>query len=188
MKYFLSVLNAISFWRTATIQPQYEFKINSYDNNNGNPGLASNTFTNGEVFYLEITAKDLRPIPLGLRGLGIKITWDPQVLENVDNPFNPIDINSPILTRSFPLWRMGYVYNDKGYIDWLQGTAFLSSNLGDVIAKNGEERFSLLKFKAKRVTQETIVSFRSRGGVGFVPARHSTSKDVRFVHATLKIV
>ena len=79
---------------------QYAFEMNLYQDAGGEPGelIASDSVQVGDSFFVEITAEDLRAEPLGLRGLGLRIRWDPQAFEEIDTPFDPAASDSPLVT------------------------------------------------------------------------------------------
>ena len=158
---------------------QYAFAMNLYQDAGGAPGdlITNDSVQVGDSFFVEITAEDLRAEPLGLRGLGLRIRWDPQAFEEIDTPFDPAASDSPLVTSKFPLYRGGDVDNANGVIEWLQGSAFLAMGAGDVIGVNGPERFALLHFRAEQLAQQSPLSMRVCGGVGFVPMRSYTSDD-----------
>ena len=168
---------------------QYAFAINLYADDGGSPGelIPDDRIQAGDAFFVEITAEDLRTEPLGLEGLGLRIQWDPQVLEEIDSLFDPSASGSAIVTAKFPLFRGGWLDNQAGCIDLLHGMAFSSLGAGQVIGLDGPERFALLHFRAEQTAQDSPITLRPRG-VGFLPMREYTNEDLTFEHQTVSVL
>ncbi|MCU0981429.1 MAG: dockerin type I domain-containing protein, partial [Pirellulaceae bacterium] len=168
---------------------QYAFAINLYADRGGAPGelIADDRIQAGEAFFVEITAEDLRTEPQGLEGLGLRVQWDPQVLEEIDSLFDPSAPGSAVVTAKFPLFRSGWLDNRAGSIDLLHGMAFSSLGAGQVIGLEGPERFALLHFRAEQTAQDSPITIRPRG-VGFVPMREYTSEDLVFESQTISVL
>jgi hypothetical protein len=140
------------------------FQMNLYADSGGVPGqpIPADTVEVGDSFFVEITAKDQREDATGLaghspgiRGLALDIAWNPQVFEEIDNPFDPA---SGIVTENFPLFRDGKLDNGAGRIDDLQGAMSLSSAAGELIGDDGPERFALLRFRALEAVGDSTLS------------------------------
>jgi len=168
---------------------QYDFAVNLYADGGGVPGelIGNDTVQTGDAFFVEITAEDLRPGALGLRSLTLDIAWDPQVFQVLDDPFDPLDPASPLVTSAFPLWRRGLLDNESGEIDRLRGGALLSVDAGRPIGADGAERFCLLHFRALEPAEYSPLHVRS-GTVGFIPVRRYSQADLSFESQLITVV
>src|SRR5687768_16546467 len=90
-----------------------------YEDANGLPGalIADDAVMVGEPFYVEVMVRDYDPLFAGLASIALDIAWNPNVLKEVDAPFNPASPNSELITPAFPLFRQGTLDNDAGTID-----------------------------------------------------------------------
>jgi len=124
----------------------------------------------GQSFYVEITAKESHPLAAGLGGVALDIDWDPQVLNEISEPFDPRDPDLLLVTSDFPIFRNGTLDNEAGEIRNLAGAAFLASGIGRAIGAVHPERFALLEFHAKRTGTTVIEIGEGRSGIVPVPA------------------
>ena len=168
---------------------QYALAVNLYADDGGVPGalIADARIEVGDTFFVEITAEDLRDEPLGLAGLGLRVEWDPQILEEIDAPFDPASPDSSLVTAQFPLFRSGWLYNEAGCIDSLHGLAFASLGAGHVIGDDGPERFALLRFRADQPAYNSAITLLP-SGVGFVPLRDYTSRDLLIESQVIQVL
>ena len=156
----------------------------------GQPGalISNGTVHVGDTFFVEITAQDLVPGNKGLGGVGLRIEWDPTVLQEIDSPFNPADPNSPLVTQSFPSWRGGTLDNADGVIDKLQGMTDAPLGPGNLIGVNGPSEFSILQFRAEAPVQESSITIQGRPGMAFVPEVDYTGDNFIFDSATITVL
>jgi len=112
--------------------------------------IADDTVTLGDQFYLAIDVQDIREQVSrpGVHGLSLDIQYDPAVLQNVDEPFDPTAEDSLLVTQAFPRHRGGTLDAETGFIDELSGIEI--GALGDAgpIGAEGMEQFALLHFEA----------------------------------------
>ena len=115
----------------------------------GLPGdqIHDNNVNLGETFFVEVMIGDIRPRATGILSLFIDIDFDPNILRNIDIPFEPYRINQHILTSKFIFKPSGYLDNTRGTIKNLGATA-VPPLLGMPLGVNYLERFSLLHFQA----------------------------------------
>lgn len=146
------------------------FEFHLYADAGGAPGepIAADAVPVGDRFFVEITAQDLRTDAAGLaghapgiRGLALDVSWDPDVLEVVADPFDPA---AGIVTERFPLFRGGTLDNEAGRIDELQGAMSHASASGQTIGGLGPERFALLEFRALAAVESTALSMNLGAG------------------------
>lgn len=85
-----------------------------------NSGLAGTIINSplrlGDRFFVEILMENSDINPVGITSSAINLSFDPRSIQNIDNPFNPLDINSPLVTSSFPFGRTGILDNTNGSI------------------------------------------------------------------------
>ncbi len=65
----------------------------------------------GDRFFVEILMENSDINPVGITSSAINLSFDPRSIQNIDNPFNPLDINSTLVTSSFPVGRTGILDN-----------------------------------------------------------------------------
>ncbi|MCL6501489.1 MAG: hypothetical protein K6T86_02310 [Pirellulales bacterium] len=131
--------------------------INLFTDNGGVPGspITNDTVLVGQTFFVEVTFQDTRPEVQGeLRGIvsfAINVGWHAASLEEVDDPFDPTDLNSPLLPVEFDLFRQGTLDNPAGEIIGLGGGGlFLSGGQPtNGLGVGTPARFSLMKFQAE---------------------------------------
>lgn len=142
-----------------------------YADNDGQVGsaISANSLTVGESFFVEIDAQDLRSQPQGIGGLSVNVSWNPAVLQEIDQPFSPTTASSPSVTSAFPLFRSGTLDNTAGQITDLGGAEFSSSGSGTAIGATGPQEFSLLQFTALATATTSPLSLAlGSSGAGLV--------------------
>lgn len=116
-----------------------------------NSGLAGTIINNplrvGDRFFVEILMENSDINPVGITSSAINLSFDPRSIQNIDNPFNPSDINSPLVTSSFPFGRTGILDNTNGSITNLGGGSFTLAGIGSPLGINQLDTFSLLHFQ-----------------------------------------
>ena len=100
----------------------------------------------GDTFFTEILMGDIDPNAVGLVSSAVDINFNANNIKNIDNPFNPGDINSPLVTAQFPIGRTGTLDNNNGSIVNLGGGAF-PPFIGSPLGINQLETFSLMHFQ-----------------------------------------
>lgn len=116
-----------------------------------NSGLAGTIINSplrlGDRFFVEILMENSDINPVGITSSAINLSFDPRSIQNIDNPFNPLDINSPLVTSSFPFGRTGILDNTNGSITNLGGGSFTLAGIGSPLGINQLDTFSLLHFQ-----------------------------------------
>jgi hypothetical protein len=85
--------------------------------------------------------------PVGITSSAINLSFDPRSIQNIDNPFTPLDINSPLVTSNFPIGRTGILDNANGSITNLGGGSLPFLGIGSPLGINQLDTFSLLHFQ-----------------------------------------
>ncbi|BAG00311.1 MULTISPECIES: PEP-CTERM sorting domain-containing protein [Microcystis] len=101
----------------------------------------------GDRFFVEILMENSDINPVGITSSAINLSFDPRSIQNIDNPFNPSDINSPLVTSSFPFGRTGILDNTNGSITNLVGGSLPFLGIGSPLGINQLDTFSLLYFQ-----------------------------------------
>lgn len=123
-------------------------QFNLKTDNSGLPGTIINSpLRLGDRFFVEILMENSDINPVGITSSAINLSFDPRSIQNIDNPFNPSDINSPLVTSSFPFGRTGILDNTNGSITNLGGGAFPLAGIGSPLGINQLDTFSLLHFQ-----------------------------------------
>lgn len=130
-----------------------------------------------DSFFLEITAADVRPVPLGLYGVSLDVIWDPNVLALAE-PFSVREI----VTESFAGW-LGEFHPELGWIDDLTGISGFGA--GQPIGANGPERFALLHMKTLQPGSTEVELRAGMYGMGFSPPIWTTLDDFTFERQTI---
>ena len=167
--------------------PVLGLQSNLYEDAGGGPGqlIGDGTVEVGESFYVQITAEDLRDTPQGIGGLSVEVTWDPEVFEEIDLPFDP----ATIVTDELPLYQSGSLDQDAGRIDDLGGVALRSMGQGQPIGTDGAEPFALLHFIAIAGADLAPISLGiGSSGVGVVEGSVDDPSDVMIQSATISVV
>lgn len=144
----------------------------------GMPGavIGSGNFTTGETFFAEILMGDIRPDAVGLISSAVNITFDTTTIKNIDNPFAPSDINSPLITAKFPLGRTGTLDNNNGSIVNLGGGAF-PPFVGSPLGINQLETFSLMHFQAVSIGNSNLIVNLDLTQTGFTGGTFASPDD-----------
>ncbi|MFM6374919.1 MAG: PEP-CTERM sorting domain-containing protein [Microcystis panniformis] len=116
-----------------------------------NSGLAGTIINSplrvGDRFFVEILMENSDINPVGITSSAINLSFDPRSIQNINNPFTPLDINSPLVTSSFPVGRTGILDNTNGSITNLGGGSFTLAGIGSPLGINQLDTFSLLHFQ-----------------------------------------
>lgn len=107
----------------------------------------SNLLTIGDRFFAQVLMGDIRNDAVGLSGSAINLSFEKNTIQNINIPFDPIDINSPLLTSNFTLFRGGTLNNNSGTIANLGGASFSPIGEGLPLGINQLEQFSLMHFE-----------------------------------------
>ncbi|MDJ0511761.1 MAG: PEP-CTERM sorting domain-containing protein [Crocosphaera sp.] len=144
-------------------------QFNIRTDNNGNPGTIINSPLNtGDSFFLEVLMGDIRDGAVGITSSNIAIYFDSNQLQNINNPFNPSSVDSPLLPSTFPLFRTGNLDNINGTITNLGGAAFPTAFIGSPIGINQLDTFSLLHFQVIETESSTVTLNIDLGQTGFL--------------------
>jgi hypothetical protein len=123
-------------------------QFNLKTDNSGLPGTIINSpLQVGDKFFVEILMENSDINPVGITSSAINLSFDPRQIKNIDNPFEPSDINSPLVTSNFPFGRTGILDNTNGSITNLGGGAFPLAGIGSPLGINQLDTFSLLYFQ-----------------------------------------
>ncbi len=171
--------------------------INLFTDVGGAPGtpITSHQVTVGQTFFVEIAVQDTRaPVEGELRGLvafAIDVGWDAASLEEIDDPFDPTDLASPLLPASFTLFRSGTLDNPAGTITGLGGGRAPTTPPSDGIGAGAPERFSLLRFLAQQVTaapQPFVVTFNEVLGGALADGFSLSASDITIDAPTIEVL
>lgn len=163
------------------------FGVNFYADVEGTPGepIDGATVEVGESFFADITAQEFDPRLSGLRGVALDIAWDPAVLEEIDNPFSPGSVITPLL----PAFQSGTLNAAAGTIDNLAGAASLASGQGRAIGDAGPERFALLHFRALTASAGSAITLaEGKSSIVSVPTATFTAEQFDFAHPAITVV
>ena len=105
-------------------------QIKLYEDNNGALGQEVTDAVLGNSFFVEILLGDIRVDAAGLLSAALDFGFAADVIQNIDDPFDPSDVNSPLVTSDFPLFREGILDNANGLIDNLRGGSVPAANEG----------------------------------------------------------
>ncbi|NCS47860.1 MAG: cadherin [Microcystis aeruginosa BK11-02] len=124
------------------------FQLKLYEDNNGTVGseITSNNAILGNSFFAEILVGDIRTNAAGLIINSLDFGFAADVAQNINNFADIGNVNSPLITSNFPLFRGGTLDNTNGLIDNLSGGAVPEASQGTAIGINQLNRFSLLRF------------------------------------------
>jgi predicted outer membrane repeat protein len=124
------------------------FQLKLYEDNNGTVGseITSNNAILGNSFFAEILVGDIRTNAAGLIINSLDFGFAADVAQNINNFADIGNVNSPLITSAFPLFRGGTLDNTNGLIDNLSGGAVPEASQGTAIGINQLNRFSLLRF------------------------------------------
>ncbi|MFV1979875.1 MAG: hypothetical protein ACC655_01865 [Rhodothermia bacterium] len=163
------------------------FDVNLYEDHGGVPGklIADDTVTVGQSFFVEITAEDLQPTPLGLGGISLDIAWDASIFAEIDEPFDP----RAVITPRLPAFQFGTLENRAGRIDDLSGSSLAALGVGELVGVSGSERFALLRFRAIQAADSSPFSMRvGLHDIAFFPPIWDTPDDFLFEPQTITVV
>lgn len=121
------------------------FQINFREDVAGEAGnvLENDIINLGDSFFVEIVGGDFRSEPTGLMSTLFEITYDPEVLQNLDD-FESLE--SPILTSKFAAVRLGVLEEEAGLITVLGGGSLPSWGIGEAVGIGELEPIALLHF------------------------------------------
>jgi len=124
------------------------FQLKLYEDNNGTVGneITGNNPILGNSFFAEILVGDIRTNAVGLITNSLDFGFAADVAQNINNFADISNVNSPLITSNFPLFRGGTLDNTNGLIDNLSGGAVPEASQGTAIGVNQLNRFSLLRF------------------------------------------
>lgn len=123
-------------------------QFNLKTDNSGLPGTTINSpLRVGDRFFVEILMENSDINPVGITSSAINLSFDPRSIQNINNPFTPLDINSPLVTSSFPFGRTGILDNTNGSITNLGGGSLPFLGIGSPLGINQLDTFSLLHFQ-----------------------------------------
>ena len=167
--------------------PILRLKLNLYEDVSGTPGqtITGNSVEIGESFFAQITAEDLRDLPMGIGGLSIDVAWNPEIFQEIDLPFEPAEV----VTDNLPLYQSGSLDQDAGRIDDLGGVSLRSMGQGQPIGTDGPEQFALLHFNAVGTTDSSFISLEiGASGVGVVEGSVDSPDDVVIQSPSISVV
>lgn len=123
-------------------------QFNLKTDNNGLPGtIINNPLNVGDKFFVEVLFGDLRPNAVGIASSAVNLSFDPNQVQNINNPFNAAPITSTLVTSKFPFGRTGTLDNMNGLITNLGGGSLPVFGIGSPLGINQLETFSLLHFQ-----------------------------------------
>ncbi|WP_013325039.1 beta strand repeat-containing protein [Gloeothece verrucosa] len=124
------------------------FQLKLYEDNNGAVGseITGNSAIKGNKFFAEILVGDTRTNAAGLITNALNFNFAPDVAQNLNNFSDITNVNNPLVTSNFPLFRGGTLDNTNGTITNLSGGSLPQGNQGSAIGINQLSRFGLLQF------------------------------------------
>ena len=124
------------------------FQLKLYEDNNGTVGseITGNNAILGNSFFAEILVGDIRTNAAGLIINSLDFGFAADVAQNINNFADIGNVNSPLITSAFTLFRGGILDNTNGLIDNLSGGAVPEASQGTAIGINQLNRFSLMRF------------------------------------------
>ena len=167
--------------------PVLGLQLNLLEDAGGIPGqpITDSSIELGTSFFAQITAEDLRGLPMGIGGLSVDVSWDPEILQEIDQPFEPAEI----VTDDLPLYQAGSLDQDAGRIDDLGGVSLRSMGQGQAIGTDGPEQFALLHFQAIGTADSSSLSLEIGGsGVGIVEGSFGGSDDAVIQSPSISVV
>jgi hypothetical protein len=160
--------------------------VNLYEDIGGAPGavIADDTVQPGEKFFAEITAEEFDPRRNGLQRVALNLSWNPNVLAEIDTPFNP----SALITPNLPAFPTGTLNNDQGVIHDLGGSSFIAFGIGSLIGDGAPDRFATLHFQAL-ATGASILGFQQgKSSIVTEPATGLSDSQIDFQSPTITVV
>lgn len=132
-------------------------QFNLKTDNNGIPGTIINSPLNvGDKFFVEVLMKDGDQNPIGITSSNISLSFNPNQVQNINDPFDPTSLTSPLITANFPMGRTGTLDNTNGSITNLGGGSLPAFGLGSPIGINQADPFSLSRFQVVGNNNSTI--------------------------------
>ena len=142
----------------------FSIKVQLFADNDSVIGGAVDSVMAGNSFYAQILVGDFRSDPFGLIGFSSSIEWNPNILQSLDDPFNP----DTVVTANFPAVFGGTLDNTLGRIGDLEAGALPAFDLGQAIGVDKLEPFATLHFLAKvNVTASDFVLIPNLSGLAF---------------------
>ena len=142
----------------------FSIKVQLFADNGSVIGGAVDSVIAGNSFYAQILVGDFRSDPFGLIGFSSSIEWNPNILQSLDDPFNP----DTVVTANFPAVFGGTLDNTLGRIGDLEAGALPAFDLGQAIGVDKLEPFATLHFLAKvNVTASDFVLIPNLSGLAF---------------------
>lgn len=157
----------------------------------GNAGevIADKTVFVGDRFFVEIRLGDFRKNSAGIITTSLDIEFESEILQNVNQPFNPPDI----ITEKMPIFPTGELEKETGEITNLGAGSLPSNDIGSAIGVDEFEQFALLEFEAETAsnlsTIDVQVDLNQTGFAdGEVPASETQSNySLDFIVGGLEI-
>lgn len=116
--------------------------------------IENQTVLLGDRFFLEILLGDFRDNATGVISTSLEIEFEPAIIRNVDDPFNPSDL----ITEKMPILPTGDVDNETGLITNFGASSLPAlENGGSGIGQNEFERFAILEFETVNVTDSSAI-------------------------------
>ncbi len=148
-----------------TLTTQFNIKTD----NNGTPGtIIDSPLNTGDTFFLEVLMGDIRDDAVGITSSNIAISFDSNQLQNINNPFDPASLSSPLLPSTFVFGRTGNLDNINGTITNLGAGSLPNFGLGSPIGVNQLDTFSLLHFQVIETESSTVTLNIDLGQTGFL--------------------
>lgn len=133
-------------------------QFNLKTDNSGLPGTIINSpLQVGDKFFVEILMENSDINPVGITSSAVNLFFDPRQIQNIDNPFDPSDINSLLITPNFPFGRTGSLDNTNGSITNLGGGSLPFLGIGSPLGINQLDTFSLLRFQVIGNSNSSLV-------------------------------
>ena len=149
-------------------------QIDFHTDAGGQPGdrIGNDTVVVGQSFFVVVSGADMRSRPAGLNALAVDFAWDAGLLDEIDNPFDPLDAGSALVCSAFPIFRCGVLDRSAGFIDELKGASLPAAGLGQAIGAGGFQTFSVMRFQAGdlAVTDTPLALTLGAGGISLADA------------------
>ncbi|MGK7880023.1 MAG: PEP-CTERM sorting domain-containing protein [Crocosphaera sp.] len=143
-------------------------QFNLRTDNNGLPGTIINSpLDTGDTFFVELLMGDVRDNAVGITSSNIAFSFDANQIQNINNPFDPTSVSSPLLPSTFPLFRSGALDNADGTITNLGAASFPTAFIGSPIGVNQLDTFSLLYFQVTGTETSTLTLTIDLSQTGF---------------------
>ncbi|MBO1067986.1 MAG: hypothetical protein HEQ13_00550 [Dolichospermum sp. DEX189] len=107
----------------------FSIKIQLFADNDGLISDAVDSVIAGNRFYAQILVGDFRSDSVGLIGFLSSIQWNPNILQSLDDPFNPDEV----ITSNFSAVFGGTLDNTVGRISDLEAGALPAFESGQAI-------------------------------------------------------